>query len=386
MNLLQNLLVILCALALLISDDAVHGEDATELDPRLPSQAKLGSPVTYDVDFSVVVTAPYGTKKLAVWLPLPPSDETQQIDGRELTSFPVKVEPEVNAEPVYGNEFAYFEFDRPKGAQIIRHRFRATVHELRWNVDPATIDQIAKWPASFDPYFKRRQLFQSEGLLGASLRELMGGSTRPDIFSVMNWVDKNLAYDHSTASLRADPLFALRERRGHCSDYHGLCAAMGQALGYPTRVAYGVNLFPKNSPSHCKLEAFLPPHGWVSFDVSETQKMVKEIDDDPQLDTAGKERLSRLARQRFQRGFRDNTWLLVTRGTDYELAPPASKPVPVVRTIYAEADGMPLPDPDPANPDKREFAWMTAHRFQADRNVPYPFKDRTTLEEMENAK
>ncbi len=40
-------------------------------------------------------------------------------------------------------------------------------------------------------------------------------------------------------------------------------ASGGPWLHYPTRVAYGINTFPKNSPSHCKLEVYLPPYGWV---------------------------------------------------------------------------------------------------------------------------
>jgi hypothetical protein len=195
----------------------------------------------------------------------------------------------------------------------------------------------------------------------------------------MQWIDQHLTYDHAAASLRADAGHAFRERRGHCSDYHGLCAAMGRAIGYPTRVTYGLALFPKNSPSHCKLEAFLPPHGWVSFDLSETQQMIRGIYQDQQLSADERDRLSQLARQRLHGGFRENSWLLVTKGTNYELEPKASAPVHVVRTIYAEADGQPLPDPDPANPRQREFGWMTVHRYQSD--VPFKqFKDRTTLE------
>lgn len=52
--------------------------------------------------------------------------------------------------------------------------------------------------------------------------------------------------------------------------------------------------------------------------------------------------LAVFVRQRTLKGFRENTWLLVTRGENYPLAPPASKPVSIVRTIYAEADGVPL--------------------------------------------
>jgi hypothetical protein len=35
--------------------------------------------------------------------------------------------------------------------------------------------------------------------------------------------------------------------------------------------------------------------------------------------------------------------------------------------------------PDPADPTKREFSWMTAHKYTADKPVPYPFRDWNTL-------
>jgi hypothetical protein len=44
-----------------------------------------------------------------------------------------------------------------------------------------------------------------------------------------------------------------------------------------------------------------------------------------------------------------------------------------VRTIYAEADGVALPDPDPSDPGETTFAWMTAAKFIPDRAVKYPF-------------
>ena len=357
-------------------------DDARPLDAAAQYRAKRLAPVTYDVDFSVIVTAPYHTKTLKVWLPLPPSDVGQEVSGRELSTFPLSVEPKIAREPRFGNEFAYFEFDHPAGAQIIRHRFRAKVWELRWNVAPEQVTAVDHWPAAFQPYLRRHEKLAADADFQATLQKIVSqrGGPAADLLSVMAWVDKNLKYDHVQASLRADADFAFAHRRGHCSDFHGLCAAMSQSLGYPTRVTYGINLFPKNSPSHCKLEAFLPPYGWVSFDVSETQRLVKAIGDDQQLPPAKKKSLTTAARQRLQTGFRDYTWLLVTKGTNYDLAPPASQPVAVVRTIYAEADGTPLPDPDPANAEKREFGWMTAHSYKPDRAVSYPFQDWKTLE------
>jgi transglutaminase-like putative cysteine protease len=154
---------------------------------------------------------------------------------------------------------------------------------------------------------------------------------------------------------------------------------MGRALNYPTRVTYGMNTFAKPSPSHCKLEAFLPPYGWVSFDVSETQKLLAAIGKSNDLTDAKKKGLTDLARRRLRQGFRDDTWFLQTRGTDYELAPAAARRVNVVRTIHAEADGVALPEPDPGDAKKREFAWMTAHRFTPDRAAKNPFKDHGAL-------
>src|SRR5260370_4209647 len=119
----------------------VHGGEALNLAPNLTYQAKKSNPVAWDVDFSVVVTPRYHGKVLKVWLPLPPSDAAQEVVEKELTSFPIKVEPRVGQEETYGNQFAYFEFQNPEGAQIVRHRFKITVWELHWNLDPEHVEK-----------------------------------------------------------------------------------------------------------------------------------------------------------------------------------------------------------------------------------------------------
>src|SRR5260370_7697274 len=100
----------------------VHGGEALNLAPNLTYQAKKSNPVTYDVDFSVVVTPPYHAKVLKVWLPLPPSDAAQEVVEKELTSFPIKVEPRVGQEETYVNQSPYFKFQNPEGPQIVHPR------------------------------------------------------------------------------------------------------------------------------------------------------------------------------------------------------------------------------------------------------------------------
>ncbi|GIW80659.1 MAG: hypothetical protein KatS3mg105_2466 [Gemmatales bacterium] len=323
---------------------------SAELTPDTPCQAQRSEPITHTVDFSVVVTPPAGCKVLKVWLPIPPSDRTQQIvEKSRFSTFPMRVREIIAVEPVFGNRFAYFEFHHPKGGQIIRHRFKIKVWNLNWNLDPSKVLNVVKWPPSFDVY-RTPERIRNQEEFDKVIQSIVPRRSHPtkDLFRVMDWIDQNLVYDHRQASLRADAGHAFIERRGHCSDYHGLCTAMARALGYPTRVTYGLSLYPKNSPSHCKMEAYLPPYGWISFDLSETQKLVASIRTNDKLDEATKVRLIEAARDRLKKGFRENSWLLMTRGTNYQLAPKAVAPVSVVRTAYIEADGVPLPDPRPS--------------------------------------
>jgi transglutaminase-like putative cysteine protease len=354
------------------------------LDSSLPYQASRSNPITYEVDFFAVVTAPYKSKVLKVWLPLPQTDAGQEVTEGELSTFPMKVEPKIGTEPVFGNKFAYFEFHSTEGGQIIRHKFKVKVWELRWNLDPAKVVAVSDWPASFDRYRKgESQAVVIDDRFDKLIAEVVPqrGNPLTDMSNVMDWVIKDFKYQHGeAASLRASSVNAIERHAGHCSDYHGFCSAMGRVLGTPTRVTYGMNPFPKNSPSHCKMEAFLPPYGWVSFDVSETQNLMNLINTSTELDAAAKQRLVQLAKTRLLTGYRDNTWFLQTRGTDYDLEPKAAQRVPVVRTIYAEADGIAIPDVDAADENRREFTWMTVQSFKPDKPVSYPFKDYKSLE------
>jgi transglutaminase-like putative cysteine protease len=345
-----------------------------------PYTAAKSAPVKYDIDFRVIVTPPAGTKTLKVWVPIAPSDEGQTVTDGEWSVFPDNVKPTFHNEKVFGNRFAYFESHSPQGAQIIAHSFKATVWQLDWDVRPAKVLPVTDWPPAFDPFRRAERGIVIDERVKRLASGLAGkGGPASDIDAVMGWVRDNMAYDHSATSLVASTTHALETKRGDCSDYHGLCSSLGRALGLPTRVTYGLHLFPKNLPSHCKLEVYLHPYGWVSFDVSETQRLVKTIEAAGGRAADKKKELVQLALARLELGFRDNTWLLMTKGTDYELAPPASSKVPLISTIHAEADGKPLPLPDPADPKRREYSWMTAHKYSADRAVPYPFRDWKTL-------
>jgi len=94
--------------------------------------------------------------------------------------------------------------------------------------------------------------------------------------------------------------------------------------------------------------------------LSETQKLALKIQANGNLTAEQQTKMSKQVRQRTLNGFRENTWLLVTRGENYPLAPAASTPVSVLRTIHAEADGIALKE----GASMDSGTWMTMQRVE----------------------
>ncbi|MAI34032.1 MAG: transglutaminase [Rhodopirellula sp.] len=316
----------------------------------------------FKVDFRVAIKAPAKTKQLRIWVPLPPSNENQSVWDRKLQTFPRPHQPQITREPNFGNEFAYFEINEPDGPLEIQHTFTAEIAQLDWGVDYSKIINADSWPRSFEVFQTPDVRSERAKDYTEIVKQIQSVSDQKSkqFMKAIKWVDENLTYDSSNASLTADPAHGLIHRRGHCSDYHGLCGTFAREIGYPSRVLYGLQMFDKGSPSHCKLEVFMPPYGWVSYDLSETQKLAFKVGKDDKLLPEQREKTAEFVRQRTLNGFRENTWLLVTRGENYPLTPNASNPVSIIRTIYAEADGIPLEEGAAAEAG----TWLTMQRVE----------------------
>jgi transglutaminase-like putative cysteine protease len=351
---MKRLFLALIAVAFVL-DQGMAAESAgnTSLDPNQPYTATMGPGVTYDASFDVVFTAPSGTKQAEVWLPVPKNDKAQQVEG-------YRTEPAAasdQTEPLYQNRFVHFTYDNPQGGQIIKI--------------------VKDWPESFAPYLRSEPKVVVDKRAIELARTIVGEEKNPILQTrlLMAYIMKTLNYDHTTCSLEASSVWALDKMVGHCSDYHGLATALARACNIPARVTYGINPLPKNSPTHCKAEFYFSGYGWVSFDVSETQRLTKKIEKDATLDAIAKREKIKNVRDRFEKGFRDNTWYKIADGTSYTLAPATKSETPaLVRTAFIEADGKPLQDPDPGNSSLREFAWMTVANFKPNQPVEYPFK------------
>ena len=210
---------------LVLMTTAVVGSDRDSQAGLSPNQDYSGqrrSPVEYRIDFSVVVTAPHHSHVLKVWLPLPQDNACQAIRDRRLSTFPMHVEPRIGREPRYGNQFAYFEFHEPKGAQLIRHQFRAKVWEMRWNLNADKVINVEKWPPQCAPYLQPDTLTRDPSFHAVVNQLAKPKSTSGDRMIAANgWGDQHRTYVHNNASLQPDARHASTLGSVTCSDYNG---------------------------------------------------------------------------------------------------------------------------------------------------------------------
>lgn len=339
----------------------------TNIGPFKP--VDRSKPITYDITAMLVFTPPLGTKVAHVWLVKPPDDEGQQV-----LAFETEPPPTVEApDPLYGNHLVYFRFDNPDGAQVIRYRLKIRVWELRWHLEPNKVKTYLEASAS-EWLRSESRIVANDPNIRTVAQKAMGNATEPfeRVRRILQFVMDTMTYSHSECSLQASALNALTKRIGHCSDYHGFATALLRSVGVPARITYGVNPFKRRSPSHCKVEVFLLPYGWVPFDLSETDKVLEQLAKSDLPSEIKTQKREEILRWLFS-GFRDNTWFRVTIGSDFPVVPPVAPNPPVIRTAYIVCDDQVLPDPDPANPNKLEFAWQLVWDAKPDQTVVFPW-------------
>ncbi len=331
--------------------------------------AERTNPVTYEISVQLVFTPPVGTKVAHVWMVKPPNDEGQEVLKFESEPMPTLEAPD----PLYGNQLVYWRLDNPEGAQVIRYRLRVRAYELRWHLQPDKVNQpdpkgMAEW-LRHETY-----IIVNDPRIRSLAQQLVRNASTPfeKVRRVLEYVIDTMKYSHAECSLSASALHAYTARTGHCSDYHGFSTALLRSLGFPARVTYGINPFKRRSPSHCKLEVFLPPYGWVPFDLSETDKVL-ETWEKAGMDPAEKASRRAALMQWLFSGFRDNTWYRTAVGTDFPLVPAVAPNPPLIRTFYIVCDDKVLPEPDPANPNKMEFAWQEVWEVKQDRETVHPW-------------
>lgn len=243
----------------------------------------------FEFTYSATVQVPDGSTSAKVWLPVPKSDNNQQITGVQ-----IKSEQPVSflTDGEYGNSVLVATSNNPKaGAFTVEMSFQVTRQE---NVNRLALAEKSikaeKGSAGIDPLMPR--WLQPDKLVPVSqrIKDLAIEVTKDKqtdeekLAAIYYYAANNLKYDKTgTGWGRGDIYFACDEKRGNCTDFHALIIGLCRATNIPARFAIGFSV-PNDKPEgqiagyHCWAEAYIKGKGWIPMDASEASKNPQQKD------------------------------------------------------------------------------------------------------------
>ncbi|MFN0207154.1 MAG: transglutaminase-like domain-containing protein [Planctomycetota bacterium] len=297
----------------------------TPVDMKKPA-AQMETHITYK---TVLENIGAGAKTLRLWIPVPESDDFQQISN-------LTIEPnggEAKRDAIYGNNLLYFEWKNPADKADAQKNIIVTVQYDLVRKE-AGADHRGK-EVSRDA-MKRFLEGDHRAPITDRVKEYAAKATegKADATSkaraIYDFVLDSLHYSKEGEGWgNGDIQFVCDSKRGNCSDFHTLFIAMARAAGIHARFHYGFSLKPGGSTSaHCWAAFFDDTKNWIPVDISEADKV---IDKDP-------------SKRDYFFGTLTENRVLLTTGRDLILEPKQScDPLNFMYAPHAEVDGQPFP-------------------------------------------
>jgi hypothetical protein len=239
MSVFFRLASLLAAASLLFSAGCLpEGTKGETVDTQTPPPSER----SFHFEYAAVVKGiPPGAKKVRIWMPLPPTDPTQEITN-------LKVEAPVahreTRDRVYGNRIAYLEIDGPAPAEIpIKVSLNARRLETR-SVPPGSEsvararllqgDKLA--PVGGEAAVRGAEAVKNAGSTGSD-------ATQAKANAIYKRVLADVSYDKSGQGWgRGDLQHVCEVGKGNCSDFHALFIAMARSQSIPALFEIGFSI------------------------------------------------------------------------------------------------------------------------------------------------
>ncbi|HVR73881.1 MAG TPA: transglutaminase domain-containing protein, partial [Planctomycetota bacterium] len=184
---------------------------------------------------------PPGARKVRIWLPLPRTDETQEITN-------LKVEAPVahreTRDKVYGNRLAYLEIDGPAPAEI----------PIKVSLDARRLETRSTMPGAEGA--SRARLLEGDKLAPVGGEAAVRGeeavknaasagsdASQAKAHAIYNRVLADVSYDKSGEGWgRGDLRHVCEVGKGNCSDFHALFIAMARSQAIPAVFEIGFSI------------------------------------------------------------------------------------------------------------------------------------------------
>jgi len=277
---------------------------------------------TFDFKYTAQLAGiPTGADRVEAWLPIPVSDEHQDI-----TALTVEAgAPVALARDAHGNQMLYAHIDDP-AAEAVEIRFTARVTRREHAGTPARLSDRER-----REYLRAERLVPITGVIRRLAQEHTAGKTTDleKARAIYDYVTNAMTYDKTGDGWgRGDALYACDALKGNCTDFHSLIIGMARAAGIPARFAMGFPLPSQRGEGeipgyHCWAELYIEGRAWLPVDSSEASK--------------------RPALRDYFFGRLDENRVQLTTGRDLVLEPKqAGAPLNYFVYPYVEVDGTPL--------------------------------------------
>jgi transglutaminase-like putative cysteine protease len=281
----------------------------------------------FRLEYGATLTKLPAGKLVRVWLPVPPSNDYQQVSEAS-RSLPAKGQQA--AESKYGNQILYFEARSPESGEM--------TFQMDWEIERKEVKKLRGGAAVRNALSEedRKKFLAADRRVpvGAPkplslLKDVQLPAEKIDVARVLyDKVDDHVKYDKSKPGYGfGDVGWVCDSRFGNCTDFHSLFISLARSKGLPAFFAIGFPLPPNSKEGeiagyHCWAFFHADSHGWVPVDISEADK-------DPKM-------------KEYYFGNLTADRVTFTIGRDLDLVPKQDgEPLNFFIYPYAEVDGKP---------------------------------------------
>jgi len=220
---------------------------------------------------------------LHLWIPVPPTNDDQQV----VATFAGDVSGVVEDEQDHGNRFWHGVVPEPDGSPLsVTARFEVVRREASADVSAAPLRPLTAAERSARSRYlaasARVPVGADDPVLGpvlADLRVQAGTDAAPVVArTIYDYVIDTMEYKKvGTGWGNGDTYWACSAKYGNCTDYHSLFLSLARSEGIPARFEMGLPISTDRDDGkiggyHCWLQFWLPQVGWVPIDASEADK------------------------------------------------------------------------------------------------------------------
>jgi transglutaminase-like putative cysteine protease len=244
-------------------------------DPQAPPHKKTDvepKSRSFLFTYRATVTSLPAGKVARIWIPVPPSNEDQEI---QLLSKKLPAACDISPEPKFGNQILYLEAGAGADGKIhLQVTYRVTRHEVKSN-----LKSPSHQPLQLARYLEPNSKVPVDG----KPLDLIKGKVLPKDQVAAARVLYDLVNNHMRYSKqgtgwgRGDSIWACESGYGNCSDFHSLFISLARSqkipakfeIGFPLPVERGAGEVPGY---HCWAKFHPQSNGWIPVDISEANK------------------------------------------------------------------------------------------------------------------